>query len=404
VRSAPEEVAEPLTLLEVAAGLPLEPYAVRGHRPPRQARTARAALEAAVLDALRAGPVSVSFSGGRDSSLVLAVAVHVARREGLPAPVPITMCHDSAESRESDWQERVLRHLRVEDWVRVDVGDRMDALGGEAMGLLAAYGLQSPANAYLHLPVVAAAGSGTVLTGVGGDELLGSPVSRAARVRYGGARPRPRDALSLLLAAAPYSVRRRWRAARTDHPYAPWLTPAARAEVVRRLAAARVATRLRWDVDVVRFVRSRSALLGRAGLQRVGARHGVRVLSPLMTAEFADAFASESGPVGPGTRSEAMRHLASDLLPEDVLTRTTKAVFGALVWGPEFRRFVSAWSPDDLDPHLGGLVDPVSLHAAWSEARPLFPSMLLAQHAWLRSRSAAGGFLHEVDGVRERVP
>ena len=43
----------------------------------------RGALEAAVLPALQRPPCLVSFSGGRDSSAVLAVAADVARRHGL---------------------------------------------------------------------------------------------------------------------------------------------------------------------------------------------------------------------------------------------------------------------------------------------------------------------------------
>ncbi|HEY2429742.1 MAG TPA: hypothetical protein VGI06_12480, partial [Acidimicrobiales bacterium] len=50
----------------------------------------RAALEAAILDGLRRPPCIVAFSGGRDSSAVLAVAVDAARRHGLAPPVPLT--------------------------------------------------------------------------------------------------------------------------------------------------------------------------------------------------------------------------------------------------------------------------------------------------------------------------
>ena len=72
-----------------------------------------AALERAVLPALLRPPCVVSFSGGRDSSLVLAAAVAVARSEGLAAPIPITVRFPaSAESDEQEWQERVVRSAR----------------------------------------------------------------------------------------------------------------------------------------------------------------------------------------------------------------------------------------------------------------------------------------------------
>ena len=49
-----------------------------------------AAMESAILPALRRPPCLVSFSGGRDSSIVLAVAASAARRQGLSLPIPVT--------------------------------------------------------------------------------------------------------------------------------------------------------------------------------------------------------------------------------------------------------------------------------------------------------------------------
>ena len=49
--------------------------------------TVLSAVEDAVLPAVSRPPCVVTFSGGRDSSLVLAVATRVARREGLPDPI-----------------------------------------------------------------------------------------------------------------------------------------------------------------------------------------------------------------------------------------------------------------------------------------------------------------------------
>ena len=63
-----------------------------------------AALGRAVLPALRRPPCVVSFSGGLDSS-VLAVAVRMARWEGLPDPVPVTWRFTGApRADESSWQ------------------------------------------------------------------------------------------------------------------------------------------------------------------------------------------------------------------------------------------------------------------------------------------------------------
>ena len=69
-------------------------------------------------------PRIVSFSGGRDSSLVLAVVIRVARREGLPLPIPVTVRPaGDADHVEAGWQELVVRDLGLDDWVQVEIGE-----------------------------------------------------------------------------------------------------------------------------------------------------------------------------------------------------------------------------------------------------------------------------------------
>ena len=64
--------------------------------------TPREALEGVIRNALLRPPCGVAFSGGRDSSAVLAIATHVARRDGLSEPVPITRVFPAiAESDEA---------------------------------------------------------------------------------------------------------------------------------------------------------------------------------------------------------------------------------------------------------------------------------------------------------------
>lgn len=382
--SAPDPA--PLEPLEVAAGIVLEPATPpplprqRGER-----RTARRALEDVVLSHLVAGRASVSFSGGRDSSLILAIACHVARREGLPDPVAISMRHGSAESDERDFQELVIAHLGIADWVTVDSGDTMDLMGPAATALLEVTGVQAPPNAYLHLPMIEAAPSGVLLTGAGGDEVLGSTGRRVARVLYGHVRPRPRDVVRVGYALAPRWVRRK-REARHPFPWSPWLKPAAESAVRERLAEDSARYRLRCDTDIRRLARSRTQRLGLASLRRIGSLHGVSVANPLADPDFVDSFALDMGAVGPRSRTAAMYHLAADLLPAALLERSTKAVFDALVWGPRFREFASHWSPSDLTAELAELVDGERLASAWRETSPPYTSMMLAQHAWLTAR------------------
>ena len=143
----------------------------------------RAALEQVMIEALSRPPCVVSFSGGRDSSTVLAVATDVARRHGLPLPLPATMLFSNAEeTEESSWQRLVLDHLRLPDTVKLPVDGQADALGEWARDMLMRHGLTWPGNAYLHTPILETARGGTLITGIGGDELF-EPGHERARLR-----------------------------------------------------------------------------------------------------------------------------------------------------------------------------------------------------------------------------
>jgi hypothetical protein len=72
----------------------------------------------------------------------LAVAVEVARRHGLADPIPATIRVPAAQrADESAWQERVVAHLRLDDWLRVEFTDELDAVGPIARTALRRRGL-----------------------------------------------------------------------------------------------------------------------------------------------------------------------------------------------------------------------------------------------------------------------
>src|SRR6478672_1047289 len=76
-----------------------------------------AVLAQSILPALQRPPCMVSFSGGMDSSFVLAIAAHIARAAGLPAPIPITWRFTGAPlADESGWQEKVIASLAITEW------------------------------------------------------------------------------------------------------------------------------------------------------------------------------------------------------------------------------------------------------------------------------------------------
>ncbi|HWC25368.1 MAG TPA: asparagine synthase-related protein, partial [Solirubrobacteraceae bacterium] len=189
-------VAPALSPLDVACGIVFDPRP-RPAALPAPTATPQRALEDAVLAALRRPPCVVSFSGGRDSSLVLAAAARVARRERLPPPIPATnRFPDAPETDETDWQEQVVAHLGLSDWERLEFTDELDAVGPYARRMLRAHGLLWPFNVHFHLPLLERARGGSLLTGLGGDQLFELPQRTPRRMR-------PRDLASRALAGAP---------------------------------------------------------------------------------------------------------------------------------------------------------------------------------------------------------
>ena len=137
-----------LDALDVASGMVIGSLARAGAWPGSGDAEPLAAVEAVVLRGLLRPPCLVSFSGGRDSSALLAVAVDVARREGLDRPVPITARFGVDEADEQSWQETMVTHLGVRDWLRVDITDELDLLGDIGATFLRRHGLRYPQNTH----------------------------------------------------------------------------------------------------------------------------------------------------------------------------------------------------------------------------------------------------------------
>lgn len=389
-----------LTPLEMSCGLVLDP----GRRParlaPPLAATPRRALEAAVLPALRRSPCVVSFSGGRDSSAVLATAVAVARREGLELPIPVTNRFPGTRlTVETEWQERVVAHLGLTDWLKVDHGGDLDCVGPVARAVMRRHGLLWPCNAHFHVPILQAAAGGSVLTGVGGDEAFSpSRWARVLAVAAGRARPRPRDALAAALALSPRPVRREVMRRRDDHPW-PWLQPDAIGAVQRALAAEAAGEPLRWSSGFEWLAASRSLTVGTMSLALLAADAGTTIAHPLLDRGFLSALAALPGPARFQRRRDAMRMLVGDLLPEDLLLRRTKASFDEAFWNADARTFVAAWNGGGVDAQL---VDIETLRSMWTSSDPDARTFTLVQAAWLASAGREPE--QPVDRLAERVP
>ena len=343
------------------------------------------ALEQECLLALRRPPCLVSFSGGVDSSLVLAAATHVARREGLPLPVPATNAFPGVpDTDESTWQELVVSHLDLADWVRLVLTDELDVVGPLATRGLLRHGLLWPFNAHFHAPLLEAARGGSVLTGIGGDELFGVPrFGRAFNVLSGRVRPRPRDLARVALWASPGPLRRTLLARRMPAEL-PWLQPAARRQFARMWAAHEAHEPARLAPRAQRLQASRAFRIGFRSLDLLAEDAGASISHPLASPAFAMAVAHAAPARGFAWRGDAMRALFGELLPERLAARDTKVCFDGAFWGPASRKFSASWDGTGVDP---AVVDTERLRREWAEPLPDSHTYLLLQAAWLAAQA-----------------
>jgi asparagine synthase (glutamine-hydrolysing) len=366
------------TPLETAAGLVFGIDPGAEPLPATVAVNPHEALRAAVSTALRRPPCVVAFSGGRDSSALLALAIDVARRDGLPLPVAVTMRFPGvAEADETQWQEIVVRHLGVDDWVRLDFGDELDYVGPWAQRVLRRHGVLWPANDYIDLPLLEQAGSGSFIDGVDGDSVFSSGYLRLMRSLRGRRRP-GRAALRDLRFLLKSPAGRHAEAYRGSLRL-PWLTPSAQHDMSELLAAEfatepfSYAERLRW------YHRSRYVGALQWTTQLFASEAGVAVVRPFLDPTFMTALAQSVGAFGFKGRSDMMRMLFGDLLPKSVLTRGTKASFPNY-WGQASRTLAAEWQGEGVDPTY---VDHDALRQAWSTERIDHRSALLIQAIWL---------------------
>jgi asparagine synthase (glutamine-hydrolysing) len=385
-QATPEAALPRLEPLEIHSGHITGPRRAPAPRPqPEIPGDARQVLDVLLAGALAHPPCYVAFSGGRDSSVVLAAATDTARRHGLAEPIPLTArFEDYPRTHESDWQEFVVTSLGLEDWVRFPVTSEWDALGEPATRALLRHGLYWPTQAYSMLVFGAHAAPGTLLTGGGGDESLTGAARYRARLReIASVRPLPQALKLAAITALPHGLRVALLHRR--HPLStPWLRP----EVERELAA-QVLREARerppsWRGELEQLISSRYYELVRAVLERFAEDAGVRLVEPFYDPRFIRAFAAGSPPAGYPNRTAALQASFSDLLHPDVLRRSTKAAFTEAAWGSRARAFVEAWDGSGVDLSL---VDPERLREEWRKPSPDARSVTSLHQAWLASQA-----------------
>jgi asparagine synthase (glutamine-hydrolysing) len=159
--------------------------------------------------------------------------------------------------------------------------------------------------------------------------------------------------------------------------------PARRARLAALEAQERDAS-LSYATSLLTVPRRRSQALAGHNRGLLAEPYDVSVVSPLLDPTFVRAMAVDGGFLGRGDRTAVMRRLAGDLLPNAVISRTTKAFFGGTYWGWQTRKFADAWSGRGVDTDL---VDPDALRALWRSDTHNPLSSALIQAAWLADHS-----------------
>jgi len=358
----------------IGSGTDLEPPQVP------LAPTVRAAVEAVLLEALQRPPLVVLFSGGRDSSALLSTATALARAHSLPLPLPATMLFKADDrAAEGEWAERMVRYLGLQDWERHTVTDELDVVGPFARRVLGQFGPVYPVNAHLFLPFAPITQGGTMVTGLGGDELfsLRSWWSFARDLRAG----RRMDIVRVLAGIPPRPIRR--LVYPVAEPRLPWLDGPAQREVRRRLARVHAAAPRRWaDMILTTWWKE----LDRAAIERtmraVMACHDVDIVHPFTAPGVLAAAAKVHPRSGFPSRTEGMREVFGDILPDEVLSRSSKARFNGALFATFSRQFVHRWQGEGSE---GLPIDRAALQRTWATEPVDARSLPLLQGLWCRS-------------------
>ncbi|WP_194821412.1 asparagine synthase-related protein [Micromonospora sp. S-DT3-3-22] len=335
-----------------------------------------AALDRAVLPALRRPPCVVSFSGGLDSSLVLAVAVRAARREGLPEPFPVTWRFTGApRADESPWQHRVVAALGVgAGWEVLRADDDLDLVGPVAGRFLHRYGVRHPVNLHLHLPLLELAGGGSLLTGLGGDQVLA-----------GWRRPPPRSARAHL-ARARVLARELPRRRRPGRLF-PWLPAETARQVDRAVRAEQRAEPRRLGPRIAWHARRRDLVITRSAFTAVAEDHGVTPVHPLLDHGFLAALTALAGKRHRTSRDGLLAEIVGDTLPAEITAPRRKAHFREVFLRTPTREFVRSWDGTGAVPEL---VDVTALRDTWSRWPIPGGTAALVQQLWLATTPAPG--------------
>ena len=344
-------------------------------------------LVEAIVERIDDRPVYVEFSGGCDSSVVLAASVQACRHVGHDLPIPLTFRFPLLpETDESDYQDVVLTHLGLDLGRREMITSEFDLLGPAAQRGLRELGVVWPAPAVATSDPYRELEPGLMLSGEGGDEVMGPRrIAGIFRARD-AARKGQAKAVggNLIQALGPEAARRRLML-RDGGLIPPWIEENEAANYIRQSSRLFCREPLRPSQFGAAYSARPNVWLALHQITAIAAWAGQTYAAPLMDMAFVEAV-NDLTPTGDlRNRFRVMRRHFGDYLPTSVVNRIDKRYLQGVYFNDYAREFARHWDGQINDD----LVDSESLRQHWRDALPSGvwgQSFLLLQLAWLQQQ------------------
>ena len=120
-----------------------------------------------------------------------------------------------------------------------------------------------------------------------------------------------------------------------------------------------------------------------AALELTANDNDVLLVHPAAVAATVGSSCPGRDPLGFDGRSDGMRQLFGDLLPDDICTRGSKALFDDAFWTARTRDHLRSFDGAGVPAEW---VDPAALADHWQQEQPLPNLFTLLQAGWLASR------------------
>lgn len=348
------------------------------------------ALTAAISKLLDSSSCYVAFSGGCDSSLVLCAATTACRAVGHNDPIPVTYRYSAPETDESGYQEAVVRHLGLNDWIKLDLGIDADLLSPSTCDELLTGGAMWPPAPLTRAKALRGLGGGLWLSGEGGDAVFGPRrVSYAERAVHTWLRRPHRPPWGLLRRGLGELAPRRLRIRSAEADYtrnygAEWLDADLRQRYFRDAAVLVASEPLLPSRWYGHYLSLPSVRIGHESLRAFKSGLGLRWQAPLVDREFLGALSGALSWHEYRGRRHLLRALFSELLPAQIIDRRTKVAFNTALFGPYTRKFAAEWSGEGTPAG----VDSEWLKLHWQSSQVFAGTAPLLHHVWLARQRA----------------